>query len=214
MRLFVNIQSKYSSLTNNINYSFNFFLLTALLVFLVFGLFGIRFSYVEIFRKNQEVRAAKQEIVLLEAKEAGLSKLHEEILTLAPYRNALDTLIPVTSDYQNYLSEIVMLSSSAGYSVSSFRPVNSGDGNTFTVNISFSGNPYKVSRLIDAIQKTQRISNVQKVGFSADITDSNISIDVNSYFMNKLPIDFLGADSGTIDIDYLKKVVQPAHERN
>jgi Tfp pilus assembly protein PilO len=167
----------------NEDISYKIYLIWAVGVFLLVGLFGIYPLTRELITKYQVSRQMVNLNKDLQRKFNEVSDASVKIAAVGSGVSYLDMYLPENFELQNYMIDFITASGKAGFSLDTFMPMDQV-GSAVGIYISLSGDGDLVS-LIKNLEDMNRISEIQSINLSEIGATPILRLNITTYIMEK-----------------------------
>lgn len=143
-----------------------FFIGAGFLIFVAFFILGVRPVAISAAENTKFLLELKEIRTNMETKDKQLLE-GEKILT--EYKNGIgymSVLLPSENDIQNFLEDFVVTAAKNGFFVRRFIQPPAADGFTMPIEIDVVGKLNKLPELVEAVERTPRITNINEIVIS------------------------------------------------
>lgn len=158
------------------------------LVFIVFGLAGTKSNWegIQRFRiKNSEINEQKQKLI---EKKEYLTQTQKTLRTLNQQETTINNMIPQGNKFDAYVEEIVAANAGYGFEVEKVNFSSYGytlQEEVADVSITFSTDEdeFDLEGLVQSLEKTPRISTIEKLSYSVIADTKSLKVDLKIYLI-------------------------------
>jgi Tfp pilus assembly protein PilO len=160
----------------------------AALVFIVFGMAGTKSNWEGIQRyriKNKEINEQKTKVA---EKKKYLTQTQQALHSISDKEEAINDMIPQGEKFDKYVEEIVAANSSYGFDVEKVNFTDTGysiSEEIADVSITFGTDKedYDLEGLVQSLEKTPRISTIEKLSYSVIADKKTLKVDLKIYLI-------------------------------
>lgn len=172
MKKYIDLIKRYSGDLDrdlkNVFLAIRVYSITLALIFVVFGVFGIKPLVDVILSKIRVVQELRKNNEVLASNLVQYQLIRNQLQENSTYIIYLDHYLPLSPNTQSYLLDFVDAAGSAGYTIKNFSQADYiSDKNTTELNIFMEGNRYP-NELIQKTEDLKRITKVKRVIFFAE----------------------------------------------
>ncbi|MFZ5424492.1 MAG: type 4a pilus biogenesis protein PilO [Patescibacteria group bacterium] len=162
-----------------------FFSVLTFTIFIIFGISGFRPSILALAQKNKFKEELQDIKLALDNKITDLSLAEKDLKEAETYLPILDKVIPSEPKTDEYLKDLVRIAARNGFIVRNFQPLGQTPEEV-EVNIEFSGEVFKLDKLIKEMEDMDRLITVKEVKVNNDNVRSNVKMKIEIYYVKNL----------------------------
>ena len=159
-------------------YSFLF-----VVAFIIYGILGAYPLSKVLVRKYNTIKDLRELNGKLDEKNNYLLRMQTQLLSANPYLQGLEKIITPKPAIQNYMVQLVEAAAKSGFKQRSMI-IQSMQNGQAALRVSFQGSPEQLGKLIDSIEKMERLSTVDALNYMVREDTANVEISVRIYYLN------------------------------
>jgi hypothetical protein len=178
------------------------------IILVIVGIIVLRFQIVAYVANNKEISVLKSEISDLRTREVVLEDQKALFDSKMELWKKLNIAVPDNADFQNYiLTDLLMSWAEIGFSIENVTPQTSTEPHTRLVTVDLTGDALRSYQVLEQVYKHPRAAKVENVKIISDKAPNHVVLTMRIY-----ALDLAQLNDAKIDIEFLERELEPAHE--